>query len=95
MRRRLKEVLERAHYIVSGDEREGSVDDEDLEFEEEVIGLDYLDEVGEHMHVHVHVHLHVLTCTYSSLPTCIEIVDEHFVYTIYCTSIYNVHVQYI
>ena len=91
MRRRLKEVLERAHYVVSGDEREGSVDDEELEFEEEVIGLDYLDEVGEHMHVHVHVHL--LTCTYSSLPTCIKIVDEHFVYTIYCISIYNV--QYI
>ena len=48
MRRRLREILKNAHFISNGYERdngEESGDDDVLEFEEDVIRLDYLDEV--------------------------------------------------
>ena len=45
MRRRLKEILEGAQYSGTVGEEETVEDDNELQFEEEVIALDYLDEV--------------------------------------------------
>ena len=46
MRRRLKEILESAHYTVSvGEGQAGSEDEAELDLEEEIISLDYLNEV--------------------------------------------------
>ena len=67
MRRRLREILDRAHCTVGGDEQEtggggGSHDIDELEFEEEVLGLDYLDEVGSYV---LCMHVHSLALLYS------------------------------
>lgn len=48
MRRRLREILESAHYAVSVGESEAGGEDEgqhQLDLDEQVISLDYLDEV--------------------------------------------------
>lgn len=52
MRRRLKEILESAHYAVSVGEGEAGREEEgehQLDLDEEVISLDYLDEVCIHI----------------------------------------------
>ena len=54
LRRRLRDILESAPYIVSVGEGEAGGEDggeHQLDLDEEVISLDYLDEVCVHVHV--------------------------------------------